>query len=176
LPFGLLLFRRRPVYRLTYGGLGTALGLRELVGGATPTVSISQPASDQLRIDLGAQTFRPKSTAQATGLSYEHPGVPGASHFATVDISQAHSIAVLEATLPGDKLTLGVIPDASVCVRLSSRGKDASGNVGGTVKTPRTKPVWLKDATGPPNTGLLAVSVRRAGLAPAHPPHPARQS
>jgi sugar lactone lactonase YvrE len=105
--------RLAPAVQLTYGGLGAALGLRELVSGATPAVTVSEPASNQLRIDLGGQTFDSKSTAQATGLSYEHPGAPGASHFATVDISQANSIVAFGATLPGDALRIGVIADAA---------------------------------------------------------------
>jgi hypothetical protein len=106
--------RLAPAVQLTYGGPGTALSLRELAGGATPpTVSISEPVLNQLRIDLGAQTFDPQSTTQATGLAYENPGAPGASHFAVVDISQSNSISTLQANLAGDALTLGRIADAS---------------------------------------------------------------
>jgi hypothetical protein len=106
--------RLAPAIKLTYGGLGTALSLQELAGGATPpTVSISEPLLNQLRIDLGAQTFDPQSTTQAMGLTYENPGAPGNSHFAIVDISQSNSISSLQATLAGDALTLGGIADAS---------------------------------------------------------------
>jgi hypothetical protein len=39
--------RLAPVVQLTYGGLGTVLGLKELVAGATPAVTISEPAPNQ---------------------------------------------------------------------------------------------------------------------------------
>src|SRR5262245_62455795 len=80
--------RLAPAVQLTYGGPGTVLDLKELVSGATPSVTISEPATNQLRIDLGGQTFDPTSTAQATGLLYEHRDSPGTSHFATLNISQ----------------------------------------------------------------------------------------
>src|SRR5262245_20269566 len=105
--------RLAPAVQLTYGGPGTALGLQELVSGATPAVSISEPAPNQLQIDLGAQTFDPTSTAQAPGLTYENAGSPGTSHFATLDIGQANNIPTFKATLSGDALTLGVIANAS---------------------------------------------------------------
>jgi hypothetical protein len=104
--------RLAPAVQLTYGGLGTVLGLRELVSGATPAVTVSETTPGQLRIDLGANTFDATSTAQATGLTYQN-GAPGASHFATVDISQANDIATLQAALDGDGLTLGVNVNAS---------------------------------------------------------------
>src|SRR5262249_52871571 len=79
----------------------------------TPAVTISEPAPGQLHIDLGANTFDPTSTARAPGLTYEVAGAPGASHFATLDMSRANNIPTLEAALPGDALTLGVIANGT---------------------------------------------------------------
>ena len=61
--------RLAPAVQLTYGGPGVVLGLRELAGGATPAVTVSEPAPNLLRIDLGAQSFDATSTPQARGLS-----------------------------------------------------------------------------------------------------------
>jgi hypothetical protein len=104
--------RLAPAVQLTYGGLGTVLGLRELVSGATPAVTVSEPTPGQLRIDLGANTFDATSTAQATGLTYQNDA-PDDSHFAILDISQANDITALQATLAGDALNLGVIANAA---------------------------------------------------------------
>src|SRR5262249_44582542 len=86
---------------------------QELVSGATPAVTISEPAPNQLRIDLGAQTFDPTSTARATGLAYEVAGSPGTSHVATLDIGRANNISTLHATLAGDLRSVGVMANAS---------------------------------------------------------------
>ena len=101
-----------PAVQLTYGGPGLTLALEDLTNGGTTQVSISEPAQNQLRIDLGSSTFDGSSTLQATGLSYENAGSPTTSHSATVDISQTYTIASLQAALPGDALTLGPITDA----------------------------------------------------------------
>src|SRR5262249_37879365 len=100
-----------PAVQLLYGGPGSVPSLDELVSGATPFVTISEPAPNQLRIDLGAETFDATSTAQASGLIYENAGSPGAPHIALVDISQANNISTLQANLPGEALTLGLIAD-----------------------------------------------------------------
>ena len=105
--------RLAPAVQLTYVGPGTVLSLLEQASGATPAVSISEPATGQLEIDLGASTFDPTSTAAAAGLTYEIAGSPATSHFADIDIGQANNITTLAATLPGDTLTLGGIADAS---------------------------------------------------------------
>src|SRR5262245_66180821 len=105
--------RLAPAVQLLYGGPGSALSLHELLSGDTPAVTVSEPAPGQLQVDLGANTFDPASTAQAPGLTYEIAGSPGASHYATLDISRANTIATLEAALDGDGLTLGVIANAS---------------------------------------------------------------
>src|SRR5262245_48236703 len=49
--------RLAPAVQLSYGGPGSALSLQELVSGATPAVSISEPNPGELWIDLGEQTF-----------------------------------------------------------------------------------------------------------------------
>ena len=105
--------RLAPAVLLSYGGPGTVLGLLEQAIAATPAVSIAEPAPGQLEIDLGASTFAPASTAAAPGLTYEVNGSPATSHSADIDIGQANNITTLQATLPGDTLTLGVIADAS---------------------------------------------------------------
>ena len=79
----------------------------------TPQVTISEQAPNQLRIDLGSDTFDGASSAQATGLSYENAGSPATSNFATVDISQPDNISTLQASLPGSAVTLGQISDAA---------------------------------------------------------------
>src|SRR5262249_33549046 len=106
--------RLAPAVQLLYDGPGTALSLRELLSGATPAVTLSEPAPGQLRIDLGTgHTFDASSTAQAAGLTYENAGSPGTSHVATLDIGRANNIPTFKATLSGDALTLGVIANAS---------------------------------------------------------------
>ena len=105
--------RLAPAVLLTYGGPGTILSLLEQASAATPAVSISEPAPGQLEINLGASTFAPTSTTAAPGLTYEVPGSPATSHLADIDIGQANNVTTLQATLPGDTLTLGVIADAS---------------------------------------------------------------
>src|SRR5262245_59806951 len=105
--------RLAPAVQLTYGGPGSVLDLKELISGATPSVSISESAPGRLEINLGAQTFDPSSTAQVTGLTYEVAGSSGTSNFATVDISQANNITTLQAVLSGDALSLGVISNTS---------------------------------------------------------------
>ena len=95
-------------------GAGNALSLTENTSGATPTIIISEPSPNvsQLKIDLGAgHVFASGSTTSATGLTYQNPGSPTTSQYATIDISAANNVSSLQATLPGDDLTLGVIRD-----------------------------------------------------------------
>jgi DNA-binding beta-propeller fold protein YncE len=87
--------------------------LQDLANGGTPKVTISEQTQNQLRIDLGTNTFDGSSTAQATGLSYENAGSPATSHSATVDISGLNNIATLRALLPLSTVTLGPIADAA---------------------------------------------------------------
>src|SRR5262245_26139617 len=106
--------RLAPAVQLTYGGPGTALGLQELVGGATPAVRDSEPTPRPLRIALRTgHTFDASSTAQAPGLTYENARSPGTSHVATLDIGRANNVPTLQATLAGDALTLGAIANGS---------------------------------------------------------------
>src|SRR5262249_50102590 len=85
--------------------------LQELVSGATPAVTISEPTPGQLRIDLGPETFDVSSLAP--DMIYEFDGSPETSHYAILDLGQANNITTLGATLPGDELSLGVIANTS---------------------------------------------------------------
>jgi sugar lactone lactonase YvrE len=105
--------RLAPAIQPTYGGYGSILGLQDLANAATPQVTISEQTPNQLRIDLGSNTFDGSSTVQATGLSYENAGSPATSHSATVDISLSYQIATLQAALPVSTVTLGPIADAA---------------------------------------------------------------
>src|SRR5262249_12300709 len=106
--------RLAPAVQLLYLGAGTPMSLQELVGGATPSVRISEPTPGRLKIDLGASTFAPTSSPELgqAGVIYQN-ATPETSHFATVNISQLNYVPSLQATLPGDALTLGVIANAS---------------------------------------------------------------
>ncbi len=104
-----------PTVSLTWSGPGSALNLVENTPGATPTITISEPSPNEslLKIDLGAgEAFASGSTVAATGLTYENPGSPTTSQYATIDISEANNVSSLQATLPGDDLTLGQINDS----------------------------------------------------------------
>ena len=101
---------------LNWSGDGNDLTLTENTSGATPTIIISEPSRNisQLKIDLGAgHAFASGSTTSATGLTYQNPGSPTTSQFATVDISSANNVSALVATLPGDDLTLGQINNSN---------------------------------------------------------------
>jgi hypothetical protein len=103
-----------PSLVLSYGGPGTNLSLTENGSPATPNVTISESGPNLLKIDLGGgYSFDPSSALTAAGLSYEHSGSPGTSHYATIDISAANAIGLLQATLPGDLVSLGPIADAN---------------------------------------------------------------
>ena len=82
--------------------------------GTTPAIAISEPSPNVslLKIDLGrANAFASGSTTSATGLTYQNPGSPTTSQYATIDISLTNNVSALQATLPGDGLTLGPIRD-----------------------------------------------------------------
>ena len=99
---------------LLWGGAGTSLSLTENLSGATPTITISEPSQEisLLKIDLGSgQVFASSSTASMSGLTYQNAGSPATSQFATIDISRTNNVSTLQANLPGDKLTLGLIRD-----------------------------------------------------------------
>ena len=108
--------RRLLAVSLTWPGAGNALSLTEDTSGATPAIVISEPTAsgNLLKIDLGAgNVFGSSSTASATGLTYQNAGSPTTSQYATIDISTANAISVLQATLPGDDLTLGPVYDSN---------------------------------------------------------------
>ena len=99
---------------LTWSGPGNALNLVETTPGGTPTITISEPSSNLLEIDLGAgEAFASGSTTAVTGLTYQNPGSPTTSQYATIDISETNNVTSLAATLPGDDLTLGQINDSN---------------------------------------------------------------
>ena len=101
---------------LSWSGAGNPLVLTETSPGATPTIVISEPSPNEslLEIDLGAgYRFAGTSTTSAAGLTYQNAGSPATSQYATIDISAANTISSLQATLPGDGLTLGPIRDLS---------------------------------------------------------------
>jgi sugar lactone lactonase YvrE len=112
-----------PAVQLTYGGTGTVLLLRELEGGTTPQVAVSESSTNMLRIDLGASTFDAASITSAIGLTYENVNSPQTSHYATVDITLANTISTLQTDLGGDILTLG--PIANVTGGLSNLAASA---------------------------------------------------
>ena len=93
------------------------LSLTENTPGSTPAIVISEPSAEAgtLKIDLArACVFTANSTPGATGLTYENPGSPTTSQYATTDLwSPNDSGWSLQATLPGDDLTLGAVSDPS---------------------------------------------------------------
>ena len=106
--------RRLLSVALSWAGPGHALSLTEDTSGATPTITVSEPTPtvNQLKIDLGSgKFFASGSTTSATGLAYQNAGSPTTSQYATIDISPLNNVSLLQATLPGDGLTLGPIRD-----------------------------------------------------------------
>ena len=99
--------RRLLAVALNWSGPGNALTLTENTSGATPAIVISEPSANisLLKIDLGAgYSFDSTSTTSAMGLTYQNPGSPTTSQYATIDISEANNVSSLVATLPGDGL------------------------------------------------------------------------
>jgi sugar lactone lactonase YvrE len=104
--------RLAPAVQLIYTGPGSMLSLTEGVSGATPTVTISEPTANLLKIDLGAGNhFDASSTGAAMGLAYSS-GTPATSQSATVDIGRADNVPNLAADLAGDTLVVSAIMDA----------------------------------------------------------------
>jgi YVTN family beta-propeller protein len=104
--------RLAPAVQLSYAGPGSVLSLTEIASGSTPTVTVSEPVTNQLSIDLGTgQHFDPSSTSTATGLTYSS-GTPATSQSAKVNIDAANDVGRLQAALAGDGLVLGPIIDA----------------------------------------------------------------
>jgi DNA-binding beta-propeller fold protein YncE len=100
---------------LNWAGAGSPLSLTEEAPGTTPAITISEPSpgSNLLEIDLGTgYVFAGDSTIAAAGLTYQYPGSPTTSQYATIDISQPGEVSQLLAALPGDGLTLGRIDDS----------------------------------------------------------------
>ncbi len=93
---------------LTYGGAGSVLSLNETAHGATPNVTISEVAANDLRINLNGQNFDATSSPAAGALSYPS-GNPATSTFADINITAANQISTLFANLSGDFLSLGSI-------------------------------------------------------------------
>jgi hypothetical protein len=99
---------------LNWSGPGSAVSLAQGTAGAAPTVVISEPSSNVLKIDLGqGYLFANTSTTTATGLSYQYAGSPTTSQYATIDISSIGNVSSLVATLPGDDLAFDSLPDSS---------------------------------------------------------------
>ena len=99
---------------LNWSGPLRRLSLTDGVSGATPAVVISEPSPNVsvLKIDLGpGYAFSGSSTAAASGLTYQNAGSPTTSEYALIDISLTGNVSQLEATMPGDQLTLGPIRD-----------------------------------------------------------------
>ena len=91
---------------LQWAGAGNVLSLTENISGATPAMIISEPSPNVslLKIDLGAgYAFAAPPRSSATGLTYQNPGSPTTSQFATIDISLTNNVSTLVATLPGDR-------------------------------------------------------------------------
>ncbi len=106
--------RRLLTVSLTWPGAGSTLSLTEGTSGATPAIVISEPSPNVslLKIDLGSgHVFAGTSTTSATGLTYQNAGSPTTSEFATINIGLTNDVSLLQATLPGDGLTLGQIRD-----------------------------------------------------------------
>jgi len=104
--------RLAPAVQLLYTAPGSTLSLTEGMSGATPTITISEPTANLLRIDLGAGNhFDPTSTGAAMGLTYSS-GTPAASQFATVDLGRPDNVPNLATNLAGDTLVIGGIMDS----------------------------------------------------------------
>jgi autotransporter-associated beta strand protein len=104
----------QPRVALNWSGAGTVLSLTESIPGMSRVISISEPLPNVsvLKIDLGAgETFAGTSTVSAAGLTYQNPGSPTTSRYATIDIGLTNAISSLVVGLPGDKLILGPIRD-----------------------------------------------------------------
>jgi hypothetical protein len=122
--------RTAPAVQLLYGGAGTQLTLTELVAGATPVVNVSDSGSNSLTINLNGGHFDASSTTAAAGLTYQVPGNPAASSFATVDIGAVNNISTLQTNLVGDTLDLGTISDNVGGVGNINSAANAVGVVG----------------------------------------------
>ena len=100
LRFEVLEDRRLLAINLIYGGSGNPLQLFDPDGSAD-NVSLSQPNPTTLKIDLHGATFGAISFATATGLTYEVPGQPTSSTWATIDLAPAGAVPTL-SLMTGD--------------------------------------------------------------------------
>ena len=132
-----------PTVSLNWSGPGSVLNLVEDSPGASPAILIWENPINGLTICLGAgQAFANGSTISAAGLTYENPGSPMTSQYATIDTSQGNAVSSLQATLPGDELRLGRIRDlnggigsidaSAGVIEVSGAGID-TGNANGNV-------------------------------------------
>ncbi|MDX1944428.1 MAG: hypothetical protein SFU86_03405, partial [Pirellulaceae bacterium] len=98
----------RRVLALTvgYAGAGNPLTLSE-VGATSDTVTVTEPAADTLRINLGAATFDAGSSL-AAGLTYQVAGNPAASNFVDVSIAAAGAVSTLNLNLGANADTLNI--------------------------------------------------------------------
>ena len=107
---------------LTYGGGALALGD---VGTTAQTVTIENTTnSEQLRISLGDKFFGEGSTPAATGLTYETPGDPTASHYAYVTIDSVDDVTGLSVNLGdgGDTISVALSSVYVGDLRIDGRG------------------------------------------------------
>ena len=104
--------RLSPAVTLTFGGAGTVLSLTESASGADPTVTVSEVAANDLRINLNGNFFAAGSSTGSL-LTYQNAGSPTTSSFVDVNISAANTISSLTTNLPGDLLDLGSIMDTN---------------------------------------------------------------
>lgn len=91
LRFEVLEDRRLLAINLFYGGTHNPVNLFDLDGSAD-NVSLTQPNAQTLKIDLNGVSFGPLSDPAATGLTYEVPGQPTRSTWATVDLTAAGAV------------------------------------------------------------------------------------
>ena len=110
--FEVLEDRRLLAINLFYGGTYNPVNLFDLDGSAD-NVSLSQPQATTLKIDLQGVYFGPLSDPAATGLTYEVPGEPTSSTWATVDLTAAGAV-------PNLSLNTGEGDDRIQLVALSS--------------------------------------------------------
>jgi hypothetical protein len=112
LRFEVLENRRLLAINLFYGGTHNPVTMFDLDGSAD-NVSLSQPEAKTLKIDLHGVHFGPLSDPAASGLTYEVPGQPTLSTWATIDLTAAGAV-------PNLSLNTGDGDDRIQLVALSS--------------------------------------------------------
>jgi hypothetical protein len=101
--------RLAPSVLLLYGGPLIAAALSDATNGLLNIVEARKGANEYLAISLPSGTFDTNSTQSALGLTWQVPGSPGTSTFATIDISTLNNITSLTANLPNYVVNLGPI-------------------------------------------------------------------